>query len=54
MYEKPRVERFGTFRELTQVGFTGASDGFCIKGIGTGNDLCGGPNGPPCPDVGRS
>ncbi len=29
MYNKPMVERFGTFRELTQSGFGGAGDG-CI------------------------
>lgn len=50
MYQKPRVERFGTFRELTQVGFSGSQDGFTICGItnGTGNSLCGG-TGNPCP-----
>ena len=50
MYQKPKVERFGTFRELTQVGFNGTTDGFTICGIGggTGNELCGGPNSPPC------
>lgn len=50
MYQKPRVERFGTFRELTQVGFNGSTDGFTICGIGngTGNELCGGPGGPRC------
>ncbi len=50
VYQKPKVERFGTFRELTQVGFNGTTDGFTICGIGggTGNELCGGPNSPPC------
>lgn len=41
MYHKPKVERFGTVRELTLVGFTGATDGFTISGpgvTGTGND----------------
>jgi hypothetical protein len=34
MYEKPRVERFGSFRELTetQVLFLDPSDGFFICG----------------------
>lgn len=41
MYQKPQMERFGTFRELTQIGFNGSTDGFTICGIGTGNDLCG-------------
>ncbi|HLB09432.1 MAG TPA: lasso RiPP family leader peptide-containing protein [Gemmatimonadaceae bacterium] len=42
MYQKPKVERFGTFRELTQVGFNGTTDGFTICGVngGTGNELC--------------
>ncbi len=50
MYQKPRVERFGTFRELTQVGFNGTTDGFTICGAngGTGDELCGGPGAPPC------
>ena len=52
VYQKPRVERFGSFRELTQVGFNGTTDGFTICGIGggTGNELCGGPGAPPCRD----
>lgn len=49
MYQKPKVERFGTFRELTQIGLQGSSDGFTICGIGgTGNNFCGGPDSPPC------
>ena len=48
VYQKPKVERFGTFRELTQVGFQGTSDGFTICGTapGTGNDLCGTEDNP--------
>lgn len=26
MYEKPTLERFGTFRDLTQLGTTGGAD----------------------------
>ncbi|MFI5241963.1 MAG: lasso RiPP family leader peptide-containing protein [Gemmatimonadales bacterium] len=52
MYQKPKVERFGTFRELTQVGFNGTTDGFTICGIGSGNELCGGPDVPPCRSTG--
>ena len=50
MYQKPRVERFGTFRELTQVGFTGTSDGATLCGNGTtGNEFCfKNPNDPSC------
>ena len=36
MYQKPRVERFGTFRELTRLGFTGVSDGLLIVNAATG------------------
>jgi hypothetical protein len=40
MYVKPRLDRYGTFRELTLIGFTGASDGCTMTGVGTsGNDL---------------
>jgi hypothetical protein len=38
MYEKPVLQRFGTFRELTQWGFANASDGgsiFVISGCST-------------------
>lgn len=41
MYEKPRVERFGTFRELTRVGFTGAYDGYTITNDDTGDTSTG-------------
>ncbi len=37
MYSKPRVERFGTFRELTRQGFQGATDGVTFGGV-TGNN----------------
>lgn len=51
MYHKPKVERFGTVRELTLVGFTGATDGFTISGPTTGNgsNFCGGATSSPCP-----
>lgn len=51
MYQKPRVERFGTVRELTLVGFDGASDGFTVTGpsSGSGDNYCGGPSSPACP-----
>ena len=32
MYTKPSVEKFGTFRELTQAGCTGSSDGRTFNG----------------------
>ncbi|MBK7905638.1 MAG: lasso RiPP family leader peptide-containing protein [Gemmatimonadetes bacterium] len=33
MYQKPTLEKFGSFRELTQWGFASASDGGSIFGI---------------------
>lgn len=47
MYTKPTLERYGTFRELTQVGFQGASDGVTFNGAGgpaTGNGCTQDPN----------
>ena len=41
MYQKPRVERFGTFRELTQAGFTGNCDGYTVSSNTTGNSTDG-------------
>ena len=35
MYQTPKLERFGTFRELTRWGFSSASDGGSILGIGS-------------------
>lgn len=35
MYQKPTVEKLGTFRELTRWGFSSASDGGSILGIGS-------------------
>lgn len=44
-YSTPSLLCFGEFRELTQVGFSGATDGCTITGPGvgsvTGNDLSG-------------
>ncbi len=37
MYKKPEVERFGSFRELTQVGWSRDSDGLVFLGIGGSN-----------------
>ena len=38
MYSKPVVERFGTFRELTQTGIGGAGDGCIVLDPVTGDD----------------
>jgi len=35
MYQKPSLEKFGTFRDLTQWGLSNASDGGSIFGIGS-------------------
>lgn len=34
MYTKPTLEKFGSFRELTQVGFGGPNDPLAFLGIG--------------------
>ena len=34
MYQKPTLQKFGTFRELTRFGFASAADGISIFGIG--------------------
>ena len=34
MYQKPSVQRFGTFRDLTQAGCSGLTDGETFKGSG--------------------
>lgn len=39
MYIKPTLQRFGTFRELTQIGLTNNSDGASILSVNsTGSD----------------
>lgn len=35
VYQKPRMEKFGSFRELTRWGVSSASDGGSIFGIGS-------------------
>lgn len=35
LYATPALSRFGTFRELTQVGFSGLSDGFVLGDDGS-------------------
>ena len=34
-YQKPALEKFGTFRDLTRFGFNSASDGASILGVVT-------------------
>lgn len=48
MYKKPRVERFGTFRDLTEAGTTGGTDPLTIT-CAQGNNLCGTPDFPCAP-----
>ena len=57
MYEKPTIRKFGSFRDLTLQGCSGASDGVIIPGaIGVGNTTPA-PGGDPTycfsPDVSR-
>ena len=33
MYQQPTVQRFGTFRDLTQAGCSGMTDGETFKGV---------------------
>lgn len=39
MYQKPKLEYYGTFRELTHVGASGPTDGVPVTGI-TGDNAC--------------
>lgn len=38
MYEKPRLERFGTFRELTMLGTDSGTDIASAFGLGANQD----------------
>ena len=40
MYEKPILRRFGTFRELTQLGLRASTDGGSIFGIASPGKKC--------------
>ncbi len=41
MYQKPVIERFGTFRDLTLAGFAGTSDGVTFFGANSGSSAGG-------------
>jgi len=43
MYAKPKVERFGTFRELTRTGINGGGDGCIVLDPATGAVVDGNP-----------
>jgi hypothetical protein len=43
VYSKPRVERFGTFRELTMTGTNGGGDGCIVLDPVTGAVVDGNP-----------
>ena len=43
MYNKPMVERFGTFRDLTQTGIGGGGDGCIVLDPITGDAVDGNP-----------
>jgi hypothetical protein len=52
MYVKPKVERFGTLRELTLTGYMGAADNQghpAVPGSGDGEGCILLPNGVFCP-----
>lgn len=36
MYQKPVLQKFGAFRDLTRIGFTGVSDGASVLGPNSG------------------
>ena len=46
VYQKPTLKRFGSFRELTRLGFNNVGDGASIMAVnangvsGAGNDIC--------------
>jgi hypothetical protein len=40
MYRKPKVERFGTFRDLTLIGNQGSADGMFVAGVSPDGDNC--------------
>jgi len=40
MYVKPTLEKFGTFRELTMVGWSGASDNVFVLGPNASGNNC--------------
>lgn len=49
MYEKPKVERFGSLRDLTRIGFNADCDGGGVWGNdGDGSDVIGEFDGVSC------
>ena len=44
MYQKPRLQRFGTFRDLTRTGTIGGGDGCIVVDPATGAVVDGNPN----------
>jgi hypothetical protein len=44
MYSKPRLERFGTFRELTRTGTAAGGDGCIVLDPATGIVVDGNPD----------
>jgi hypothetical protein len=43
MYQKPRLEKYGSFSELTKSGFAGGGDGCIILNPSTGAVVDGNP-----------
>jgi hypothetical protein len=44
MYQKPALQRFGSFKDLTQTGFGGAGDGCIVLDPTNGDVVDGNPN----------
>lgn len=40
MYQRPQLQVFGSLRELTQAGWNGSNDGFAIRIVDDGDQLC--------------
>jgi hypothetical protein len=40
MYQRPQLQVFGSLRELTQAGWNGSNDGFAIRIVADGDQLC--------------
>jgi hypothetical protein len=56
MYQKPALQKHGSFAQLTQTGFAGGGDGCIVLDPGTGAVVDGNPNdgtyGPDLPRCG--
>jgi hypothetical protein len=44
MYQKPELQKYGSFKDLTQTGFAGGGDGCIVLNPSTGAVVDGNPN----------